>query len=174
MTVPVTAAPEHDLVEVDPVVRDHVAERLFEDFADKESHQPHHYEEDISEPVQTSASEPVQEQAPRTVEPDRVVATGEVWRALHSNEDQRHKQDIDALLKAAEEEQADFSPDAFAAASTNHHAHEVTSSSTAKNNLDWDDDEIFDELLAAVPQGKTATDVHSRSIQQQLKNPSEL
>src|SRR5690606_10271944 len=27
--------------------------------------------------------------------------------------------------------------------------------------LDWDDDEIFDELLAAVPQGKTATDVHS-------------
>ncbi len=30
----------------------------------------------------------------------RVVATGEVWRALHSNEDQRHKQDIDALLKA--------------------------------------------------------------------------
>ena len=76
MTVPVTAAPEHDLVEVDPVVRDHVAERLFEDFADKESHQPHHYEEDISEPVQTSASEPVQEQAPRTVEPDRVVATG--------------------------------------------------------------------------------------------------
>ncbi|WP_180052732.1 MULTISPECIES: DNA translocase FtsK [unclassified Acinetobacter] len=161
VTVPVTAAPEHDLVEVDPVVRDHVAERLFEDFADKESHQPHHYEEDISEPVQTSASEPVQEQAPRTVEPDRVVATGEVWRALHSNEDQRHKQDIDALLKAAEEEQADFSPDAFAAASTNHHAHEVTSSSTAKNNLDWDDDEIFDELLAAVPQGKTATDVHS-------------
>uniref|UniRef100_UPI0028B20E1B DNA translocase FtsK 4TM domain-containing protein n=1 Tax=Acinetobacter variabilis TaxID=70346 RepID=UPI0028B20E1B len=161
VTVPVTAAPEHDLVEVDPVVRDHVAERLFEDFADKESHQPHHYEEDISEPVQTSASEPVQEQAPRTVEPDRVVATGEVWRALHSNEDQRHKQDIDALLKAAEEEQADFSPDAFAAASTNHNAHEVTSSSTAKNNLDWDDDEIFDELLAAVPQGKTATDVHS-------------
>src|SRR5690606_30227681 len=25
----------------------------------------------------------------------------------------------------------------------------------------WDDDEIFDELLAAVPQGETATDVHS-------------
>ena len=160
VTVPVTAAPEHNLVEVDPVVRDHVAERLFEDFADKESHQPHHYEEDISEPVQASVTEPVQE-APRTAEPDRVVATGEVWRALHSNEDQRHKQDIDALLKAAEEEQAEFSPDAFAATPTNHNAHEVTSSATAKNNLDWDDDEIFDELLAAVPQGKTATDVHS-------------
>ena len=60
VTVPVTAAPEHNLVEVDPVVRDHVAERLFEDFADKESHQPHHYEEDISEPVQASVTEPVQ------------------------------------------------------------------------------------------------------------------
>src|SRR5690606_21238463 len=33
--------------------------------------------------------------------------------------------------------------------------------STPHTGLDWDDDEIFDELLAAVPQGKTATDVHS-------------
>ncbi|EGF34701.1 putative cell division protein, partial [Lactobacillus helveticus MTCC 5463] len=38
-------------------------------------------------------------------DPDRVITTGEVWRALHSDEDQRHKQDIDALLKAAEEQQ---------------------------------------------------------------------
>lgn len=30
-----------------------------------------------------------------------------------------------------------------------------------KSNLDWDDDEIFDELLAAVPSGKAASDVHS-------------
>jgi len=30
-----------------------------------------------------------------------------------------------------------------------------------QKNVDWDDDEIFDELLAAVPNGKTATDVHT-------------
>lgn len=40
------------------------------------------------------------------------------------------------------------------------HAHARTAS-TPHTGLDWDDDEIFDELLAAVPQGKTATDVHS-------------
>lgn len=28
-------------------------------------------------------------------------------------------------------------------------------------NINWDDDEIFDELLAAVPSAKTATDVHT-------------
>ncbi len=33
----------------------------------------------------------------------RVVPTGEVWRALNSDENQTHKQDIEALLKAAEE-----------------------------------------------------------------------
>src|SRR5690606_39153192 len=158
--VAVTPAPEHELVDIDPVVRDQVAERLFDDFADKESQQPQFYE-DIPEAEQ-HAPEPVETFKKEQQEPpqsDRVVATGEVWRALHSNEDQRHKQDIDALLKAAEEEQADFCPDAFAAAPTNHHAHELTSSTV--KNLDWDDDEIFDELLAAVPQGKTATDVHS-------------
>ena len=36
-----------------------------------------------------------------------------------------------------------------------------TVASDIKQNLDWDDDEIFDELLAAVPSGKTATDVHT-------------
>lgn len=104
--VAVTPAPEHELVDIDPVVRDQVAERLFDDFADKESQQPQLHD-DIPEAVQ-QAPEPVEtlKQAPQVPQqPDRVVATGEVWRALHSSEDQRHKQDIDALLKAAEEEQ---------------------------------------------------------------------
>ncbi|MCP5773689.1 hypothetical protein NL389_28120, partial [Klebsiella pneumoniae] len=164
VAVAVTPAPEHQLVEIDPVVRDQVAERLFDDFADKESQQPQFYE-DIPEAEQ-QAPEPVEtfkqvQQVPQ--QPDRVVATGEVWRALHSNEDQRHKQDIDALLKAAEEEQLN-SPVSHIAApqpvSAQTHAHTRTASAS-HTGLDWDDDEIFDELLAAVPQGKTATDVHS-------------
>ena len=164
VAVAVTPAPEHQLVEIDPVVRDQVAERLFDDFADKESQQPQFYE-DIPEAEQ-QAPEPVEtfkqvQQVPQ--QPDRVVATGEVWRALHSNEDQRHKQDIDALLKAAEEEQLN-SPVSHITApqpvSAQTHAHTRTASAP-HTGLDWDDDEIFDELLAAVPQGKTATDVHS-------------
>ncbi len=37
----------------------------------------------------------------------------------------------------------------------------AASQATAKSSLDWDDDQIFDELLAAVPQGKAASDLHS-------------
>lgn len=152
--VPVTAAPEHKLVDVDPVVRDQVAERLFDDFAHKEAQQIQ------TEEVQAEA--PVLQPEPDVAIPvpqhsDRVVATGEVWRALNSNEDQRHAQDIDALLKAAEEEQhqpAFEAPHASASGQPSPaHQH--------KTGLDWDDNAIFDELLAAVPQGKTASDVHS-------------
>ncbi|MEK5745491.1 hypothetical protein VXE41_21750, partial [Acinetobacter variabilis] len=35
------------------------------------------------------------------------------------------------------------------------------------HGLDWNDDEIFDELLAAVPNSKTATDVHTPFVQDQ-------
>ncbi|MEG2695800.1 MAG: DNA translocase FtsK, partial [Acinetobacter sp.] len=97
----------------------------------------------------------------------RVVATGEVWRALNSGEDQRHKNDIDALLRAAEEDRP-FSPEQHFQAVVQDHTAPIADPHyfqddvpTQKKNVDWDDDEIFDELLAAVPNGKTATDVHS-------------
>ena len=165
VAVAVTPAPEHQLVEIDPVVRDQVAERLFDDFADKESQQPR-FDDDIPENVQQVAEEPVETFKKAQQEPpqsDRVVATGQIWRALHSTEDQRHKQDIDALLKAAEEEQLNSSVSPLAAEqSVSAQAPSQTRTTSAPHTgLDWDDDEIFDELLAAVPQGKTATDVHS-------------
>ena len=59
VAVAVTPAPEHQLVEIDPVVRDQVAERLFDDFADKESQQPR-FDDDIPENVQQVAEEPVE------------------------------------------------------------------------------------------------------------------
>lgn len=165
VAVAVTPAPEHQLVEIDPVVRDQVAERLFDDFADKESQQSR-FDDDIPENVQQVAEEPVETFKKAQQEPpqsDRVVATGQIWRALHSTEDQRHKQDIDALLKAAEEEQLNSSVSPLAAEqSVSAQAPSQTRTTSAPHTgLDWDDDEIFDELLAAVPQGKTATDVHS-------------
>ncbi len=58
VAVAVTPAPEHQLVEIDPVVRDQAAERLFDDFADKESQQPQFFD-DISEAEQ-QAAEPVE------------------------------------------------------------------------------------------------------------------
>ncbi|OAL85180.1 cell division protein FstK [Acinetobacter sp. SFD] len=165
VAVAVTPAPEHQLVEIDPVVRDQVAERLFDDFADKESQQSR-FDDDIPENVQQVAEEPVETFKKAQQEPpqsDRVVATGQIWRALHSTEDQRHKQDIDALLKAAEEEQLNSSVSPLAAeqAVSAQAPSQTRTTSAPHTGLDWDDDEIFDELLAAVPQGKTATDVHS-------------
>lgn len=165
VAVAVTPAPEHQLVEIDPVVRDQVAERLFDDFADKESQQPR-FDDDIPENVQQVAEEPVETFKKAQQEPpqsDRVVATGQIWRALHSTEDQRHKQDIDALLKAAEEEQLNSSVSPLAAKQSvsAQTPSQARTTSAPHTGLDWDDDEIFDELLAAVPQGKTATDVHS-------------
>lgn len=165
VAVAVTPAPEHQLVEIDPVVRDQVAERLFDDFADKESQQSR-FDDDIPENVQQVAEEPVETFKKAQQEPpqsDSVVATGQIWRALHSTEDQRHKQDIDALLKAAEEKQLNSSVSPLAAeqAVSAQAPSQTRTTAAPHTGLDWDDDEIFDELLAAVPQGKTATDVHS-------------
>ncbi len=160
----ITPADEHHAVEVDPMVRDRVAERLFDDIADKESKAQHkaHDVSELQDPEDIDEFEQTLAKA-HQLEKDshRVVATGEVWRALHSSEDQRHKQDIDALLKAAEEDQASTQNEYFQHVADVHAepAHEAPVA--AKKSLDWDDDEIFDELLAAVPNSKTATDVHS-------------
>ncbi|ATO18500.1 DNA translocase FtsK [Acinetobacter sp. LoGeW2-3] len=166
VATPVIPVPEHEPVEIDPVVRDHVAERLFDDIADREyqAQQKKHVEPELS--PEDEEFEKTLEKAHRLIQdPDRVITTGEVWRALHSDEDQRHKKDIDALLKAAEEEQhAPVTPAAVAPIQEikSHLKTETPIPSVStKKGLDWDDDEIFDELLAAVPPGKTATDVHS-------------
>lgn len=87
----------------------------------------------------------------------RIVATGEVWRALQENTDSQHNQDIHALLRASEEPEHPIQSNSL------NDGLSTTSmpQSGNKSSLDWDDDQIFDELLAAVPQGKTASDLHS-------------
>ena len=154
----ITAAPEHREVQIiSSMVRDQAAERLFDDMVEKEQHAQQQLiidEEDEDEFNQ------VLEKAHRLEQKtQRVVPTGEVWRALNSDENQTHKQDIDALLRAAEESERHTPSEHFKAVV--HDEPASTVASDIKQNLDWDDDEIFDELLAAVPSGKTATDVHT-------------
>ena len=156
----VTPAPEHHETAIDPAVRDRAAERLFDDIA--------HKEWISAQDAEPAALDENDDEFERTLEKahrleqdsQRVVATGEVWRALNSNEDQRHTQDIDALLKAAEEDQPSNPAGHF-----QHVVHPQSGAAAEQQpkakNVDWDDDEIFDELLAAVPNSKTATDVHT-------------
>lgn len=150
--------PEHQNKVVSSVVRDRTAERLFNDMVEKE----HDTRVQQQQPQITDEAEfeQVLEKAHHLEKKtQRVVATGEVWRALNADEKQNHKQDIDALLKAAEESEQHTQNEHFQAVVQEQHVADPTPA--AKQNLDWDDDEIFDELLAAVPTGKTATDVHT-------------
>ncbi|RGD88021.1 DNA translocase FtsK [Acinetobacter sp. SWAC57] len=144
--------------------RDYSAEHLFNDMVAKE----HRVQEQVLDADDEAELERTLKKA-HQLEQDsqRVVATGEVWRALNSGEDQRHKNDIDALLRAAEEDRP-FSPEQHFQAVVQDHTAPIAdpnyfqdNAPAQKKNVDWDDDEIFDELLAAVPNGKTATDVHS-------------
>lgn len=155
-TEKVTVVAEHKQVELSPVVRDPAAERLFDDMVEKEQSA----QQQLVDEEDETEFEKVLEKAHRLEQnTHRVVATGEVWRALHADENQNHNQDIDALLKAAEESGPHTPHDHFQAFVDEQPA--ATTPQTSKQNLDWDDDEIFDELLAAVPGGKTATDVHT-------------
>ncbi|MCG2607554.1 DNA translocase FtsK 4TM domain-containing protein [Acinetobacter sp. SM34] len=147
---------EHKQVELSPIVRDPAAERLFDDMVEKELYAQQQLVDDQDE----AEFEQVLEKAHRLEQnTQRVVATGEVWRALNSDDNQNHNQDIDALLKAAEESEKQTPHEHFQAFVDEQPP--TSTPQTAKQNLDWDDDEIFDELLAAVPSGKIATDVHT-------------
>lgn len=92
------------------------------------------------------------------------------WRALKVEDENHHKKEIDALLRAAEEDDA-IKP--------GHHFDEVVHPAGAgsqpqteiKQSMDRNDDAIFDELLAAVPGTKTATDIHTPFNSERTENP---
>ena len=94
------------------------------------------------------------------------MATGEVWRALQ-RDDVSHKQEIDALLRALMIQvnslrlMSNFSKQFIRLNKINHRILIKV----------WNDDEIFDELLAAVPNSKTATDVHTPFVQDHHLEP---
>lgn len=156
--LPVKTANKHDVA----------AARLFAEMVEKEQQA----EPENSQPQSVLIDPEDEEEFERTLqkahqlekESQRIIPTGEVWRALQEHDDP--KNEIEALLKAADDEQPLI-------LSQEHHAveeqsiSEKTVTADHKNakgadfNLDWNDDEIFDELLAAVPNNKTATDVHT-------------
>ncbi|ENV09589.1 hypothetical protein F966_02249 [Acinetobacter higginsii] len=144
------------LIKIDDSHHQLMAEKLFADVLAKEQQQG-------SQPVQTEQIEDFEQTLQRAhqfeTESQRLVQTGEVWRALQ-RDDASHKQEIDALLRAADD--APHAPVQYAST-----AHVATATQTSSySNLDWNDDQIFDELLAAVPNSKTATDLHTPFTQE--------
>ncbi|MCH7303113.1 DNA translocase FtsK 4TM domain-containing protein [Acinetobacter sp. NIPH 1869] len=144
------------LIKIDDSHHQLMAEKLFADVLAKEQQQS-------GQPVQTEQIEDFEQTLQRAhqfeTESQRLVQTGEVWRALQ-RDDASHKQEIDALLRAADD--APHAPAQYAST-----AHVATATQTSSHsNLDWNDDQIFDELLAAVPNSKTATDLHTPFTQE--------
>jgi S-DNA-T family DNA segregation ATPase FtsK/SpoIIIE len=133
-----------------------LAEKLFADVVAKEQQSVQ-----SQEVLSTEDFEQTLKQAHQlAADSQRLIQTGEVWRALQ-HDDASHKQEIDALLRAAD--------DAINPSSQYVHAATEVSSVEQRSHqspVDWNDDQIFDELLAAVPNSKTATDVHKPFIQE--------
>ena len=136
------------------------AERLFEDMVDQEQQVQQtllvENEIDDEELEKTLAKAHRLEQ-----ESKRFVPTGEVWKPLDQNQD--HNRDIDALLRASEDDQITLNTQTDSINPTIHTAQNTTTfkqSTHDAKDLDWDDDQVFDDLLAVVPNDQLATDVH--------------
>lgn len=137
------------------------AERLFQDIVVQEK-----LSNDFIDPEDDAEFEKTLEKAHRLEqETKRIVPTGEVWKALHHEDD--HKREIDELLKAAEDDLnpkatvQSINPSQFAQSPSTHHTDQTVQQKTSSDPLDWNDDEVFDELLAVVPNDKPASDLHS-------------
>jgi S-DNA-T family DNA segregation ATPase FtsK/SpoIIIE len=143
----------------------HAAERLFDDMVEREqkSQQLQWDDEDEQELEQTIAKAHQLEQ-----DSQKIVGSGEVWRALKVEDENHHKKEIDALLRAAEEDDAIKPGHHFD--EVVHPAAGVQSQTQTKESMDWNDDAIFDELLAAVPGTKTATDIHTPFNSERTEN----
>ncbi|MBK0064990.1 MULTISPECIES: DNA translocase FtsK [unclassified Acinetobacter] len=140
-------------------VSDAAAERLFDDVLAKEQAASQQFLDD-EDPEEFEKT--IQKAHQLQKDSQRLVATGEVWRALQSD-DLNHKQEIDALLRAADDEQElQHSPydHLQQVAQTDPEITDYSNQAQKKSSLDWNDDEIFDELLAAVPNNKVA-DIHT-------------
>lgn len=161
--------PEKTQAKASSTRHDEMAERLFADVLAKEQSQPEIVEEKPA--PQPENFERTLEQAQQLKkDSERLVATGEVWRALQ-RDDASHKQEIDALLRAADDSNEHPSHEQFQ--ETAYQAKQAQpQASNIHQGLDWNDDEIFDELLAAVPNSKTATDVHTPFVQDHHVEPA--
>ena len=168
-TVMPTVQTEPEFIEVDTVeqqVRDarheRVAEQLFDDMLDHEYDQ-NAFQVEPKDDIEVALARAQQVRNDRP----HVVPTGEVWKALNTEKDT--KQEIDALLREAEDKPATVYNSAHPSLSEQLHSQHAQKPTS---NIDWDNDEVFDELLSVVPDGKTATDIHQPYSQnnQQINN----
>ncbi|ALH96688.1 DNA translocase FtsK [Acinetobacter equi] len=135
------------------VVVDQAAHRLFDDMVERETVQNTNIAEHEAQLEATIAK--AHEVLKETE--DRVVSTGEVWRAVAGDDSvQQHKEDINELLKASQDTNIQVEP----VRSESSASLRETTTSQVHTNIDWNDDQVFDELLAAVPNQKTA-EIHS-------------
>lgn len=117
---------------------DPVAERLLDDLAGKDQQA----EKVANSPVVNDAEfeKTLQKAHQLTKQQDRIVPTGEVWRALELDKNDEQQQEIDALLQAAEETH-----------NTQQHVQQQVTHSNVPVDLhekvDWKDDLAFDELV---------------------------
>ncbi|RKG37060.1 DNA translocase FtsK [Acinetobacter rongchengensis] len=175
-----TATKEHLVVK--NTKHSQTAERLFDDMLEQEHDTQHHskFDQDDFGDIDDLELERTLEKAHRLEqESKRTVSSGEVWKALQ--QDQDHNRDIDALLKASEDDSVDHSDiriDSKQQYAFNEPEHFARDSVEVKQNhqaksLNWDDDQVFDELLAVVPNTQTATDVHSPFNRETLQTPAQ-
>lgn len=117
---------------------DPVAERLLDDLAGKDQQA----EKAANSPVLNDAEfeKTLQKAHQLTKQQDRIVPTGEVWRALELDKNDEQQQEIDALLQAAEETH-----------DTQQYVQQQVTHSNVPVDLhekvDWKDDLAFDELV---------------------------
>ena len=128
------------------------AERLFQDIVVQEK-----LSQQVVDPEDEVEFEKTLEKAHRLEqETQRIVPTGEVWKALNQD-DEHHKREIDALLRSAQDDlnpKSQLRSEIQASTATRTH-------SDRHDPMDWNDDEVFDELLSVVPNEKQATDMHT-------------
>lgn len=149
-------------------VSDEMVEKLFADVVAKEQ-----YAQQQVQAVNTSIEDPAFEQTIQKAhqlekEAKRLVPTGEVWKALQTD-DSTHKQEIDALLRAADDNEPSVTPMTSDELLANLKAQQAQQSHAQPNNhtakLNWNDDQIFDELLAAMPNSKIGSDIHTPFVE---------
>lgn len=155
--------------------QDRAAQQLFDDMLQDEQQPPqtHHFIDEIDDEQleQTIAKAHALEK-----DTQRVVPTGEVWKALH--QPNNHKTEIDALLRAAQDEATEATASAALGGATAAAATHTTHAADLER-LDWDNDQIFDELLAAVPNTKqhpvagTTSDLAEQHVEQQVNSQVE-
>lgn len=130
-----------------------MAERLFQDMVGKEAAQQFDAEDELE-------FERTLEKAHRLEQENlRVVPTGEVWKALHP--DDNHKREIDELLRAAEDDLQPATQSHLMDQARPQRSFAQESVQSSKSDLDWNDDQVFDELLAVVPDHQRENGMHS-------------